>query len=93
MHTVSVHEAKTHLSRLLKRVAAGEEILITNRGEPVGTLTAPQKPKRRPPGALAHLAHEFHIPDDFDDPMPEEWFGADNKFDNDFPTPPKDGSA
>lgn len=40
MHTVSVHEAKTHLSRLLKRVQAGEEIIITNRGEQVAKISA-----------------------------------------------------
>jgi prevent-host-death family protein len=38
--SVGVHEAKTHLSRLLDDVAAGEEILITRRGEPAALLVA-----------------------------------------------------
>lgn len=37
---VGVHEAKTHLSRLLDRVLAGEEVVIDRRGEPVARLTA-----------------------------------------------------
>ena len=36
--SVGVHEAKTHLSRLLERVSAGEEIVITRRGKPVAKL-------------------------------------------------------
>ena len=40
MKTVSVHEAKTHLSRLLGRVAAGEEVIISKSGKPVARLIA-----------------------------------------------------
>lgn len=40
MHTVSIHEAKTHLSRLLKQVKAGEEVIITHSGTPVAKLSA-----------------------------------------------------
>lgn len=49
---VNVHEAKTHLSRLLERVAAGEEVIIGKAGRPVARLvpyvesTAPRKPGR-----------------------------------------------
>lgn len=82
MHTVSVHEAKTHLSRLLKQVKAGEEIIITHSGTPVAKLSAVEGRKLRVPGDLAHLAHKIHIPDDFDAPMPEEWFGREDKFDD-----------
>jgi prevent-host-death family protein len=47
---VNVHEAKTHLSRLLDRVAAGEEIIIGRAGRPVAKLVAyaPPGPTRRP---------------------------------------------
>ena len=38
MAEVGVHEAKTHLSRLLRRVAAGEEIVITSGGRPAARL-------------------------------------------------------
>jgi prevent-host-death family protein len=39
MKVVSVHEAKTHLSRLLERVAAGDEVVISKSGKPVARLT------------------------------------------------------
>ena len=41
--SVGVHEAKTHLSRLLERVAAGEEVEITNRGKVVARLVGPAR--------------------------------------------------
>lgn len=50
---VNVHEAKTHLSRLLDRAAAGEEIVVARAGRPVARLVAlaPDRTARRP-GAL-----------------------------------------
>jgi len=49
MEKVNVHEAKTHLSRLLKRVRAGEEIIIASAGKPIARLVplADAKPPRR----------------------------------------------
>ena len=47
MHTVSVAEAKAHLSELLNQVEAGEEIVITRRGQPVARL-APEKKLLKP---------------------------------------------
>jgi prevent-host-death family protein len=68
-NTFNVHEAKTHLSRLLERVAAGEEIVIAKAGKPVARL-ATLKPQRQPrrPGSLAG---KIWIADDFDRPLPE----------------------
>ncbi len=65
--SVGVHEAKTHLSRLLERVTAGEEISITRRGEEVARLVpaARQRPRR-----LGVDAGRFEVPDDFDAPLP-----------------------
>jgi prevent-host-death family protein len=53
MHAVSIHEAKIHLSTLIDRAAAGEEIVIARAGEPVVRLIAYQeeKPPKRVPGA------------------------------------------
>ena len=50
--TVNIHEAKTHFSRLLARVSAGEEIIIARAGKPVARLApiAPAKLKKRVPG-------------------------------------------
>lgn len=70
MTTVTVHQAKTHLSRLLQRVAAGEEVLITRGGTPVARLTpAVSRAKRR---RLGLDRGKVVIADDFDAPLPEE---------------------
>lgn len=67
---VNVHEAKTHLSRLLERVSRGEEIVIAKAGRPVARLVAAEgRPARRMPGSALGLVVTR---DDFDDPLPEE---------------------
>lgn len=67
--TVNIHEAKTHLSRLLERVRNGEEITIAKAGKPVAKLTAiTTPPKRRVPGMDKG---KVIIHPNFDDPMPE----------------------
>ncbi|HEV2568506.1 type II toxin-antitoxin system prevent-host-death family antitoxin [Sphingomonas sp.] len=48
MTTVSVHEAKTHLSRLIERVLAGEEVVIARNKEPVVRLVREGPAKKRP---------------------------------------------
>lgn len=66
--SVGVHEAKTQLSQLLRRVAAGEEITITRRGREVARLVPPEKPSTR---RLGFERGRLVVPDDFDDPLPE----------------------
>jgi prevent-host-death family protein len=67
---VNIHEAKTHLSRLLERVAMGEEVIIAKAGKPVAKLVPLQKrPKNR---LLGSAKGEFTVPDDFNDPLPKE---------------------
>lgn len=66
--TVGVHEAKTHLSRLLEQVGAGEEVEITNRGRVVARLVGPA---RRPP-RLGFDRGRVRIDDDFDAPLPDD---------------------
>lgn len=66
--TVNVHEAKTNLSALLKRVAEGEEITIARAGKPVAQLV-PAKP--RGPFPL-DFEPGIKIADNFDDPLPLE---------------------
>lgn len=46
MSTVTLAEAKTHLSHLLDQVEAGEEIVITRRGQPIARITPVEKPKQ-----------------------------------------------
>lgn len=67
---VNIHEAKTHFSKLLKRVARGEEIVIARAGSPVARL-APINParKKREPGIWKGL---FVVPDNFNDPLPPD---------------------
>lgn len=67
--TVGIHEAKTHLSRLLRRVATGEEIVITSGGKPAARLVPVEPPKQR---EFGFDEGRFTVPDDFDDPLPPE---------------------
>jgi len=69
MKTVNVHDAKTHLSRLLRRVAAGEEVVIAKAGRPVARLV-PVKAGR--PRVLGSDRGSFTVPGDFDAPLPDE---------------------
>jgi prevent-host-death family protein len=67
--TLNVHEAKTHLSRLLKRVQEGEEIVIAKSGRPVARLVPIAQPLvPRKPGSAAGM---IVVSDDFDTPLPE----------------------
>jgi prevent-host-death family protein len=66
---VGVHEAKTHLSKLLRRVAMGEEITIRNGGRPVARLVPPREQPSRQFG-LDRGA--FEVPEDFNAPLPDE---------------------
>lgn len=69
---VGVYDARTDFSKLLERAERGEEIVITRHGRPVAMLVPP--PARR---ELGWAAGQFTVPDDFDDPMPDEarWYG------------------
>ncbi|MGH2608626.1 MAG: type II toxin-antitoxin system Phd/YefM family antitoxin [Tepidiformaceae bacterium] len=68
MTQVSVHEAKTHLSRLLNDVEAGEEVIIARNGQPVAKIVPVHQRLARQLGGDEGL---FKIPEDFDDEDPE----------------------
>ncbi|MBM4213788.1 MAG: type II toxin-antitoxin system Phd/YefM family antitoxin [Gammaproteobacteria bacterium] len=70
--TVNVHEAKTHLSRLLEDVARGEEVVLAKAGKPCAKLVpfAPNQEPRQP--GLIHGV----LGDEFFDPLPEEELAA-----------------
>ena len=73
--SVGVHEAKTHLSRLLADVERGHEVVITRRGEEVARLVPPRAGGRR----LGLDRGRLVVRDDFDAPLPDELldrFGA-----------------
>ena len=70
MRTVNIHEAKTHLSRLVDAAARGEPFIIAKAGKPlvkVVPLDAPTAPKR-----FDFMAGQFTVPDDFDTMYQEE---------------------
>ena len=69
MIQVGVHEAKTHLSQLLKRVAAGEEIVIARGGKPVAKLVPVAGSRRR---ELGRDRGNYQVPEDFNAPLPEQ---------------------
>jgi prevent-host-death family protein len=70
-NTVGAYEAKTHLSKLLDKVAAGEEITIARAGVPVARLIAvKQKPTKHRP--LGMDRGKVWIADDFDAPLPDD---------------------
>ncbi len=67
--SVNVHEAKTHLSRLLDRVARGEEVVIAKAGRPVARLVPFSVPGRR---RLGEDRGRVFIADDFDAPLSDD---------------------
>lgn len=71
MKTVNIHEAKTHLSRLLAQVQAGEEIIISKSGKPYAKLVPISRVKERKPG-IAKGA----VTDAFFEPLPESELDA-----------------
>jgi prevent-host-death family protein len=72
MGVFNVHDAKTHLSRLLDRVAQGEEIIIAKSGRPVAKLVRVAAEPRKP----GRLKGRIRIGPDFDEPLPDEVLAA-----------------
>lgn len=70
LYTVNIHEAKTHLSRLVDEVSAGKELVIAKAGKPMAKLVPIKavKPKRKP----GFLKGKIKISQDFDAPLPED---------------------
>ncbi len=67
---VNVHEAKTHLSRLLEQALAGDDVIIMRSGRPLVRLVpVDQAPARRVVGTGKG---DFVVPDDFDEALPED---------------------
>lgn len=72
MATFNVHDAKTHFSRLLDRVAQGEEVIIAKSGRPVAKLVRVAAEPRKP----GRLKGRIRIAPDFDEPLPDEILAA-----------------
>lgn len=72
METVNIHEAKTHLSRLIEKAAKGEAFIIAKAGKPmvkVVPLDGTDAPKKR---RIGFMDGEFTVPEDFDTMMQDE---------------------
>lgn len=78
MRTVNIHEAKTHLSRLVEQAAKGESFVIAKAGKPLVKVVPLDAPSAGQVKRLGFLAGQIAVPDDFDrmgSEVIEELFG------------------
>lgn len=66
MHTVNIHEAKTHLSQLVEKASKGESFIIARAGKPLVKVTALDSPSSNQIRRFGFLAREISVPEDFD---------------------------
>ncbi|HLD68351.1 MAG TPA: type II toxin-antitoxin system prevent-host-death family antitoxin [Pseudomonas sp.] len=66
MQTFNIHEAKTHLSRLVEQAAKGESFVITKAGKPMVKVVPLNTPEAGQLKRLGFMAGQFTIPDNFD---------------------------
>jgi prevent-host-death family protein len=72
LEVVNVHDAKTHLSRLLERAERGQEIVIARAGRPVARLVPIEKALARRP--IGRDKGRIWMSEDFDEPLPWQVF-------------------
>ncbi len=80
MRIVNIHEAKTHLSRLVDKAAKGESFIIAKSGKPIVKVIAIDAPAAGETRRVGFMAGQFSVPDDFDRMASEEiekLFGGD----------------
>jgi prevent-host-death family protein len=65
MHTYNIHEAKTHLSRLIEKAVNGEPFVIAKSGKPLVKVTALDRPEPARARRFGFLAGQLAVPDDF----------------------------
>ena len=66
MRQINIHEAKTHLSRLVEEAAGGEAFVIAKAGKPMVKVTAIGPTAKKRVSRLGFLKGQFTVPDDFD---------------------------
>jgi len=66
---VNIHEAKTHFSKLLRRVAAGDEVIIARAGRPIAKIVGIANDQPRRFGLDSGV---FEVPEEFDEPLPAD---------------------
>ncbi len=75
MIRLNIHEAKTHLSRYLPALEAGETIILCKRNVPIAEIR-PIAPKRTKPRELGFMRGQFEVTDAFFEPLPEDILAA-----------------
>jgi prevent-host-death family protein len=66
MDTINIHEAKTHLSRLVEKAAKGDAFIIAKAGKPMVKVVPLDAEERREPKRIGFMAGKIKVPDDFD---------------------------
>jgi prevent-host-death family protein len=74
MDTVNIYDAKTRLSQLVDKAAAGEDVVVSRNGKPLARITRLEQPKR--PIRFGVLKGKLIIATDFDAPLPAEMLAA-----------------
>lgn len=74
METVNIYDAKTRLSQLVDKAAAGEDVVVSRNGKPLVRITRLDVPKRRIKFGV--LKGKLKVAADFDAPLPEEVLAA-----------------
>jgi len=72
MRTVNIHEAKTHLSRLVEQAAKGEPFVIAKAGKPLVKVVPLDEPPKKPVQRIGFMKGQYSIPDDFDTMFQDE---------------------
>lgn len=66
MRTINIHEAKTHLSRLIEQAAGGDAFIIAKAGRPMVKVSSLEGGTPKPPQRIGFMKGQFSVPDDFD---------------------------
>jgi len=72
MRSYNIHEAKTHLSRLVEKAAAGESFVIAKAGKPLVKVVPIEHDEAKKPQRLGFMAGQINVPADFDEMFSEE---------------------
>ena len=72
METVNIHEAKTHLSRLVEKAAKGESFIIAKAGKPMVKVTPIEEAPKKPVQRIGFMEGEGVIPDDIKTPFKDD---------------------
>jgi prevent-host-death family protein len=87
---VTLPEATANIAQLLDRVRQGEEVIISQSGQPIAHISPPKRDRIQPskPRVPGQYASQFTVPDDFNAPLPDDILGSSDLVDcNRLPSP------